>query len=146
MLEAANSTLTFRIGHAWYGVSVDSVIEVIHLVGLTDLPGTSPDILGLLTLRDTIMPVVDMRLRLGYPAAALRLDTPIIALWTAQGSLGMVVDDVDDVVIIREVSDYENADSPYVNAVARLDERLLLLLDTAYLRAQIKVHDSAATL
>lgn len=141
MLEAVNSTLTFRIGHEWYGVAVDSVIEVIHLVGLTDLPGTSQDILGLLTLRDSIMPVVDMRLRLGYGDASLRLDTPIIAIQTAHGALGMVVDDVDDVVTIREISDYENAESPYVNAVARLGDRLMLLLDTAYLRQQVKVRD-----
>jgi chemotaxis signal transduction protein len=86
-----------------------------------------------------------MRLRLGYPQddAGLRLDTPIIAITTAHGAMGLVVDDVDDVEIIEEIADYENDESPYVNGVARLDERLLLLLDTAYLRSQIKVKDEA---
>lgn len=143
MLKVSTNYLTFRIGHEWYGVNVDGIIEVIHMVGLTELPGTPPDILGLLTLRDRVMPVVDMRLRLGHASdgAALRLDTPIIAITTAHGAMGLVVDDVDDVEIIEEIADYENDESPYVNAVARLDERLLLLLDTAFLRSQVKVKD-----
>lgn len=141
MLKASTNYLIFRIGHEWYGVNVDKIIEVIHLVHMTELPGTSPDILGLLTLRDRVMPVVDMRLRLGQKDAPLHLDTTMIAITTAHGPLAMVVDDVDDVEIIAEISDYENEESPYVNGVARVDERLLLLLDTAYLRSQIKVRE-----
>ncbi len=141
MLKVSTNYLTFRIGHEWYGVNVDSIIEVIHMVGLTELPGTPPDILGLLTLRDRVMPAVDMRLRLNCDQASLHLDTPVIAITTAYGSLAMIVDDVDDVETISEIADYENQESPYVNGVARLKERLLLLLDTAYLRSQIKVKD-----
>lgn len=145
MLKVSTNYLTFRIGHEWYGINVEPIIEVIHMVGLTELPGTPPEILGLLTLRDRVMPVIDLRLRLGNAAdvAPLRLDTPIIAVTTPYGAMGLVVDDVDDVEVIEEIADYENDESPYVNAVARLEDRLLLLLDTAFMRSQIKVKDEA---
>ena len=43
--------LTFRVGHEWYGVDISDVVEVTHLVTVTELPATTPDLLGLMTVR-----------------------------------------------------------------------------------------------
>jgi purine-binding chemotaxis protein CheW len=126
--------LSFRIGSEWYGVELGSVIEVLHFMALTELPTAPPDVLGLMVLRDTVMPVVDLRLRFGLSDADLTLNTAIIAVRTPQGPMGMVVDDVDDVEQITEFVQHHETLSPYVNGVARLSARLLLLFDTALLR------------
>jgi purine-binding chemotaxis protein CheW len=118
------------VGAQWYGVDVDTVIEVLHFVALTELPGASSDVLGLLTLRDRVMNVVDLRLRFAVPDAALSLQTPIVALETGKGPLGIVADEVDDVVDLPELADYEGTGAPYIAGAATLADQLLLLLDT----------------
>lgn len=126
--------LSFRIGPEWYGVELDDIIEVLHFMALTELPAAPPDVLGLMVLRDTVMPVVDLRLRFDLPNASLTLNTPIIAVRTPHGPIGMVVDDVDDVEQVTEFVQHHETLSPYVNGVAKLPTRLLLLFDTALLR------------
>lgn len=140
MSTTTQHCLSLRVGQQWYGIAVDSVIEVLHLVALTELPAATPDVLGLMTVRNVVMPVIDLRLRFGLDDAPLRLDTPVIAIRTENGPIGLVVDEADDVEQISEtqMSAYDSADSPYVASVARLPERLLLLLDTALLRTEIQ--------
>lgn len=120
--------LRCQIGQQWYGVNVVDVVEVLHFVALTDMPGSPPHVLGLLTLRDMVMPVIDLRLLFGLPAQ-YRLDLPIITVNTPHGPLGLVVDDVDDVVRVEQTDAYQNDTNLYVQRAARLDDRLLLLLN-----------------
>ena len=121
--------LSFRVGHQWYGVEVANVIEVLQMVALDEMPKTRPDFLGLMTLREEIIPVIDLRLRFGVADPTFSLQTPIIALKSAEGSFGVVIDDVDDVRDVTDISKYNRHDSPFVEHVARLSDRLLLLLE-----------------
>ena len=121
--------LSFRVGHQWYGVEVANVIEVLQMVALDEMPKTRPDFLGLMTLREEIIPVVDLRLRFGLVNPPFTLQTPIIALKGAEGNFAVVVDDVDDVREVADINQYNRHDSPFVDHVARLADRLLLLLE-----------------
>ncbi len=127
--------LCVRVGREWYGIRVDEVVEVLHLVALSELPGAPPDVLGLMTLRDSVMPVVDLRRRFGLPESPLRISTPIVAVKTAVGALGLVVDEADDVAEVHEIMAQQGTTSPYVESVARLPGRLLMLLDVPHLCA-----------
>jgi purine-binding chemotaxis protein CheW len=118
--------LCCRVGNEWYGLAVETGVEVLPFVALTEVPGARDELLGLLRLRDVVMPVVDLRVRFHEKSAEINLDTPIVALRTANGPVAVVVDDVDDVA---QVDTQERHDSIYTTGVARLDERLLLLLD-----------------
>lgn len=140
--------LSVRIGHQWFGIAIDSLIEVLHLVALTDLPAAPPDVLGLLTVRKQVMPVVDLRRRFGAEDTALHLDTPLIAVRTAEGTLGLVVDEAEDVVYYTaaQVADYDSKESPYIQAVIQRPEGLLLMLDTDCLRHEIASQVPAARL
>ncbi len=130
--------LSFRVDHEWFGVNVDDVIQVLHLVAFTELPATTPDVLGLITVRGQIMPVIDLRLHFGQGEAALHLDTPIIALRTANGPVALVVDEAEDVEQVGsgDFTRYQGAESSYIKGVIRLENRLLLLLDAAFLRGR----------
>lgn len=126
--------LRCRVGREWYGIPVEQVIEVLQLVALNEIPGARPHVLGLLTLRDVVMPVMDLRLLFGAEDADLSLDTPIIAINTAGGPAGIVVDDVDDVQRVGEITDQHSHESPFVSGAAQVEGRLLLLLDVESLR------------
>src|SRR4051794_27067054 len=94
--------LTVRIGAMWHGIPLASIIEVLPFVALADLPEAGDDVLGLMTLRDYIMPVVDLRLRFRQPNSQLHLSTPIVAVRTenSEQKIGFVVDEVDRVVTL----------------------------------------------
>jgi len=128
--------LVLRIGAQWYGLPLRYVMEVLHLVALDELPRTSPHILGLATLRENIMPVIDMRLLFGNAEAKLTLNTPMIALREANtASIMLVGDEVDNVVILSEDLQSQ-AESPYVLGAARNGERLIMVLDVPRLVAE----------
>lgn len=127
------------VGDEWYGIEVSEVIEVLHFVALHEVPRAEPDVLGLMTLRDSIIPVIDLRIRFGLATADLSLDTPIIAVNTPQGPVGLVVDDVDDVEQVEQLADQQVTESPFTIGAAHLDNRLLLILDMSRLRETVAV-------
>ncbi len=136
--------LSVRIGDQWYGIDVDQIIEVLQLIAFTELPTSREDILGLITVRDEVMPLIDLRRRFGLKDVQLKLDTPIVTIRGDRGPLALVFDDAD------RVEEFETSemtfsnfgqDLPYVRAVAKLPGRLLLLLDTTLISQEIQVLD-----
>jgi len=130
MINRVGAYLVFRVGREWYAVPVDAVIEVLHMVALNEVPSTG--ILGVMTLRDRLLKVYDLRLRFGVPAPTYRLDTPIIAINTALGAVGLVVDEVDNVaqVAAESISPY---DAAQIVGVFHLTERTIFVLDASHL-------------
>jgi purine-binding chemotaxis protein CheW len=97
--------------------------------------------LGMMRLRETIVPVIDLRVRFGFAgnAVSYSLSTPIITVDTPAGAVGMVVDEVDDLERIdtSQITPHDGSTSRYVTGVARLPDYLLLLLDVSLIRAEI---------
>ena len=141
MTSTAQHYLSFRVGTQWYGIAVHAVVEVHHMMLLTALPRPRPNVLGMMTLRDTVFPVLDLRLYFGIPNPRYQLDTPIIALKTSSGILGLVADDTDNIETISEqqIVSPEGDSLPYVVGVTRLRDRLLLLLDTTLFSTEIQI-------
>ncbi|HEX2619323.1 MAG TPA: chemotaxis protein CheW [Phototrophicaceae bacterium] len=123
--------LTVRIGGMWYGIPLTAIIEVIHMVALAELPETESDVLGLLTLRDQIMPVVDLRLRFHQSNTNLSLNTPIVAVRAENHDLmmGFVVDEVDSVTVLDTDTPIKATNSPYLAGAVQLEAFMLLILD-----------------
>jgi purine-binding chemotaxis protein CheW len=142
MSRSTGAYLRCRLGREWYGIHTDQVFKVLQMTALTELPDSDPDVLGLLTLPDSIIPVIDMRRRLGLSDASLRLDTPIVVVITPRGMVGLVVDYADDIETIDE-SQIELSGSGlsrYVVGVAVCPEHLLLLMDTSLLDVETQVN------
>src|SRR5688572_8622447 len=95
--QTAKQLLTFRLAEESYGVDILRVKEIRGWSAVAALPESPPYILGMLNLRGTIVPVIDLRARFGMPATKPTPLTVIIVLSTTRedGSareFGLVVD------------------------------------------------------
>lgn len=132
MSQEKTAYLTFRIGGEWYGVPVINVIEVLHMVALNHI--SQSEVLGVMTLRERVIPVIDLRQRFGL-SCEYQLDTPIIAMQTAHGPLGLVVDEADNVLYL-EASQFTPYSSGYVKNAIQVDGRMIFALDIDELEMQ----------
>ncbi len=98
------SYLIFTLHGARYGVAADAVLEIFSLPELAPAPLAPPDIAGLIDLRGTIMPVVDLHVRFGLPWRRYLLSDSVIVLAYEGRLLGIMVDEVHDV---RRIGTYE---------------------------------------
>lgn len=134
-LAPMSLVVTFTLGDERYGVDVSCIREIIRPVAVTALPAARPGILGVIDLRERIVPVVDLRRRLGFDACPPTEQTRILVAEMNERLVGFVVDCVWEVLRI-DPSTVDDALASaaagsvhVVPAVARLDDGLLLLLD-----------------
>ena len=134
-MQAADEFLTFALGSEEYGVDILKVQEIRGYDTVTRLPDAPDYIKGVINLRGTIVPVVDMRLKLRLERADYTPMTVMIVLNVADRVVGMVVDAVSDVVRlagdqIRAVPEIAaTIDRQFLTGIGTLDERMLILLD-----------------
>lgn len=127
--------LTFRLGPEEYGVDILKVQEIRGYDAVTRLPDAPPWVKGVINLRGTIVPVVDLRIRFRLGEPKYDAFTVMIILNVANRVIGVVVDSVSDVTRlepeqIRPAPDFGSAlDSRYLTGVASVDQRMLILID-----------------
>jgi purine-binding chemotaxis protein CheW len=133
--------LTFALGSEEYGVDILKVKEIRGYDAVTRLPDAPDYIKGVINLRGTIVPVVDMRLKFRLERAEYTALTVTIVLNVADRVVGMVVDSVSDVVQlsaeqVRAVPEIgATIDRQFLTGIGTLDERMLILLDIERLMA-----------
>ena len=133
--------LTFALGSEEYGVDILKVKEIRGYDAVTRLPDAPDYIKGVINLRGTIVPVVDMRLKFRLEHAEYTALTVMIVLNVADRVVGMVVDSVSDVVQlsaeqVRAVPEIgATIDRQFLTGIGTLDERMLILLDIERLMA-----------
>ena len=94
----AGQYLTFRLGHEEYGVEILKVQEIKGYSAITPIPSAPAFLKGVMNLRGTIVPVVDLRSRFGMAAADYTPFTVIIVVTVGSRVMGLVVDAVSDVL------------------------------------------------
>lgn len=130
----AGEFLTFTLGKEEYGVDILKVQEIRGYDAVTRLPDAPDYIKGVINLRGTIVPVIDMRVKFRLEAKVDAL-TVMIVLNVADRVVGMVVDSVSDVVQltgeqIRPMPEVGTGiDRRFLTGIGALDERMLILLD-----------------
>jgi len=132
--SVAGEFLTFALGTEEYGVDILKVQEIRGYDTVTRLPDAPDYIKGVINLRGTIVPVIDMRVKFRLEAKVDAL-TVMIVLNVADRVVGMVVDSVSDVVQldagqIRPMPEVGTGiDRRFLTGIGALDERMLILLD-----------------
>jgi purine-binding chemotaxis protein CheW len=134
-VEEPREFLTFTLGSEEYGVDILKVQEIRGYDTVTRIPDTPAFIKGVINLRGTIVPVVDMRLKFKLDQADYNVFTVMIILNVAQRVVGMVVDGVSDVLqlsaerICPAPELAGQVGSRFVTGIGTLDQRMLILVD-----------------
>lgn len=142
--------VSFRLASEEYGIEITKVQEIILVGEITRVPQTSPYIKGLINLRSTVIPIVDLRLRFGMPEEAATDETRIMVMNVGGKTTGIIVDAVSEVL---RISGEQMAPPPptvsglgrdYLTGLAKLEKRLLILLDVDRLLSEVTAATSTA--
>ena len=135
--------LTFHIGGELYAIGIDSVVEIITPRPVTHIPNADPSIVGILSLRGTVVTLIDVRRRLGHVAGeVVSDDVRVVVVQQEAEHIGFTVDRVERVVKAENdaiephpvVHASEHDDS--IRGVFRQGEALTILLDLEKLVAR----------
>ena len=133
-ISAANQFLTFEVDDEEYGVDVLKVQEIIRYREPTVMPNAPEVIKGVINFRGEVIPVVDLRKKFNLADKEYDNFTVIIALEVKNKIVGAIVDKVSDMVSFTDDDIQENlefgsqVDTEFIKGMARLDERLIILL------------------
>ncbi len=127
--------VVFDLSTEAYGVDIGAVREIIRLQDITRVPRTPEFVEGVINLRGKVIPVVDLRKRFGLQTEDESKDNRIVVVNIGAQDIGVVVDAVTEVLRIATesveppASVITTADSEYLLGIAKLDSRLIILLD-----------------
>jgi purine-binding chemotaxis protein CheW len=136
----------FKVADADYVVSAVDVLQMESFTGATRVPGTPSFVRGLVQIRGRVVPVVDLRERFGLEPAPPTLDSRIIVLAQGDRVVGLLVDSAREVVQIapgdlKAPPDVLMGESEsFVKSVARVGNRLLMLLDVHRVIGEEQIH------
>jgi purine-binding chemotaxis protein CheW len=133
--------LTFRLGAEEYGIDILKVQEIRSYEHPTRIANAPPFIKGVINLRGVIVPIVDLRLKLGCETADYNGFTVTIVLNVQGRIVGAVVDSVSDVLAldnesIKPTPDMNSTvDTGFITGIGSVADRMLILIDIAGLMA-----------
>jgi purine-binding chemotaxis protein CheW len=127
--------VTFALDREEYGVPIGQVREVIRVAEVTRVPQARQHVRGVTNLRGRILPVVEVRTRMGLTPAEITPRSRIIVVGVHERTLGILVDGVSQVVkipgntVAPAPEEVLSSSADYITGVARRDSRLIILLD-----------------
>ncbi len=138
--KLAGKYLTFALQNEFYGIDVLKVREIIRLTEITTVPQMPVYVRGVINLRGKIIPVMDLRLRFGFPQGPNTEQTCIIVVQVKlpdgkATQMGLVVDGVEEVVNIAAAEIEETPDfgaeisTSYILGMAKIKNAVKTLLD-----------------
>jgi purine-binding chemotaxis protein CheW len=133
--EGLLQLVSFNIGEEEFGVDILKVQEINRMCAVTRVPNAPEYVDGVINLRGKVIPIIDLRSRLGMPRKEHGKNTRIIVVEVGGKVIGFVVDAVREVLRIPgnvtepPPSILGSVREEYITAVGKLDDRLLILLD-----------------
>ncbi|MGM0919688.1 MAG: chemotaxis protein CheW [Bacillota bacterium] len=127
--------IVFQLNHEEYGISVDKVRSIEKIQAITRVPGTEPFVKGVINLRGIVTPIIDLRTRFDMQQEPFSDSSRIIVAVLDLYEVGLIVDAANDVIDL-EMDEIEPAPevvgavkADYVEGVAKIDRRLIIILD-----------------
>lgn len=140
--------VSFNIGDEEFGIDIMIVKEIIRMIDITRVPNTHSYVHGVINLRGKVVPIIDLRKRLGMPSKEISQHTRIIVIELESNMIGFIVDQVNEVIRIDSTATEEpprletNINSDFIKSLSKLKDRLLILLDLE----KIIIQDSQKTI
>jgi purine-binding chemotaxis protein CheW len=143
--------VVFELGEERYGLDIATVYEIIRHQPVTAVPQAPSFVEGVINLRGRIIPVVDLRGRFGMLPGSLTKASRIVVCEAAGTRVGLVVDGVSEVLMvpsdaIEQTPEVASGyDTQYLRGIAKLGERLVILLDLTALFGEVDAAALVAT-
>lgn len=127
--------VVFDLANEHYGVDIAAVEGIIKMQAITVVPRAPQFVEGVTNLRGKVLPVIDLRKRFGLPPAEGSRDMRIVVVEMNGLTVGIIVDAVSEVLRVSEDAIeppspiVTTVDSAFIRGIAKLDDRLVILLD-----------------
>jgi len=127
--------VSFRLANELYGIEITKVREIILITEITRIPQTPHYVKGLINLRSTVIPVIDLRALFGLPEGEMTDESRIMVLQASGRTIGIVVDAVSEVLRVKQDQiappppTVAKLGREYLTGLVKLDKQLLILLD-----------------
>lgn len=131
--EWFDKMVVFFLGEQRYGLPITVVQEIQQLVAFSEVPQQGGAVVGMVNLRGSVIPALDMRRLVGLPPIDYKLETPMIMCHAGGVFVALIVDEVEDVLTMPEgclqAAPPMHALASKMIGVCRMDEYLIYLLD-----------------
>jgi purine-binding chemotaxis protein CheW len=137
--------VVFSIGSEEYALPIGAVHEIIRYTEPRSVASDVPWIRGVIGLRGKIIPIYDLTARMGLPVSDAEFGK-IVIVETGSGQAGVVVGDVEEVLTVsgEQLEAVPTADSQTIESIAKIDDRLVILLNPEGLFARQGADELAA--
>lgn len=141
--SAIRNLVTFRLDRQTYALPIEPIVQIIEMVTITPIPHVNHSVEGVINVRGMTVPVINLRRHLDLPEVKLQLHTPIILVQTGERMVGLIVDQVADVLNVSasqvarptDVLPDEMGDAQLLQGLIQTPQGAVLLLDLAHLFA-----------
>ncbi len=129
--------VAFKLGNEEYAVDILFVQEIIRLLNITRVPRSGENIEGVINLRGNIIPIVNLHFEFNLQTSENQEAKRIIVFELDEYQVGIIVDEVSEVLRIQgnniepAAKVYGNLEADHIRGIAKVNERLLILLDLA---------------
>ena len=136
--------VVFTLGAEQYALPIKQVQEIIRYKQPRSVASNDYSVRGVISLRGQIVPVHDLAGRLGVDSTVSE-ETKIVIIETAEQTVGVIVDGVDEVLTVEDnqLEQVPGADTTLMDSIAKLGERLVVLLDPSAIFTNGAVHAAA---
>ncbi|MFD2657009.1 chemotaxis protein CheW [Gracilibacillus thailandensis] len=148
MESLITKTIIFKLKNQEYGANIDQIRSIERLEEIVSLPQTSDFIKGIINLRGSVTPIIDLRTRLGMEEAEPTEQTRVLIANVREVQVGLIVDEATDVIdispeVVEDAPELvKGVDYQYIKGVAKLEDRgMLLLLDLDYVLSVDEINE-----
>jgi purine-binding chemotaxis protein CheW len=138
--ESTKQIVVFSLGEEEYALPITQVQEIIRYTEPRAVASEAAWIRGVISLRGKIIPVCDLAARLGLASQGGERAN-IVIVETETGTAGVIVDDVEEVITVQasQLEAVPAAGAEFIEAIAKIDDRLIVLLDTSGVFAGVEI-------
>ena len=138
-----HTLVVFELDGRDFALPIHDIAEILQMVLITPVPEVPPWVAGVVNLRGRVIPVIDLRTRLGFEPRPPSLNTPILIAERGTRKLGLIADAVRDVIEVDDDALEQPAEigsgeghADATTAVAQVGERLIVVLDLVRVTAE----------